>query len=208
MQSDGKYMKMDIFVDGNELIKMDICIAQGRPADCSGRIVNEARSYDFLDRIGVAYMRADHPVAFDMDTCNSVGDALGTHICKNLFLCNRQETSFFLLMMPGDKKFKTKDISAQINSSRLSFANEYHMKDLLGLTPGSVTVLGLMNDAAGRVRLVIDRDLLEGYSTIGVHPCTNTSTVKLSVADLMETVIPALRHEPTIVDLPWYRDEE
>jgi len=190
------------------MTEMEITIGKGRPADCSGRFENEVRCYDLLDTLGVGYLRADHPEAFDMLTCDAVAEALDTHICKNLFLCNRQETSFFLLMMPGDKKFKTKDISSQIGSARLSFANEGHMSELLGLTPGSVTVLGLMKDPQLKVRLVIDRDLLDGYPTIGIHPCRNTSTLKLTVTDLVDTVIPALRHQPTIVELPRYDGEE
>ncbi len=187
---------------------MNILVERGRPADCAGRIENEVRSYDFLDGLHIDFMRADHPVAFDMETCDAVGAALDTHICKNLFLCNRQETSFFLLMMPGDKKFKTKDISAQIGSARLSFANEMHMKDFLDLTPGSVSVLGLMNDCERQVRLLVDRDLLVGQdSTVGIHPCINTSTVRVSVSDLTEKIIPALGHKPTVVDLPRYVEE-
>ncbi len=187
---------------------MDILVESGRPAYCVGRVENEVRSYDFLDDLHIEYMRADHPMAFDMQTCDAVGETLGTHICKNLFLCNRQETSFYLLMMPADKKFKTKDISSQIGSSRLSFANERHMKDLLGLTPGSVSVLGLMNDRERRVSLLIDKDLLVEHDSIGIHPCINTSTVKVSISDLMEKIIPALGYAPTLVELPRYVDDD
>lgn len=185
---------------------MDIRTGQGRPSDCEGRLAKEVECYDFLDSLGVEYLRADHPAAFDMETCDEVASALDTDICKNLFLCNRQETSFYLLMMPGKKKFKTKDISAQIQSARLSFANEQHMESLLGLTPGSVTVLGLLSDPDCRVRLLIDNDLVRDHATIGVHPAINTSSVRLSTRDLLDVVVPALAHTPTFVDLPWYTD--
>lgn len=187
---------------------MEIKIQKGRPEDVSLRLEKEVMCYDLLDRIGVEYLRADHEEAFDMETCDAVGDALGTDICKNLFLCNRQQTEFHLLLMPGKKKFKTKDISAQINSSRLSFAGPEHMGSLLGLTPGSVTILGLMNDPECKVHLIIDKDLLAGHDSIGMHPCINTSTLKLSMEALIGKVIPALGHEPTFVELPWYADED
>ena len=181
---------------------MDIRVNQGRPEDLTGRLAKEVKAYDFLDAACIDYVVADHPEAFTMEICEEIGRVLDTDICKNLFLCNRQQTSFYLLLMPGDKKFKTKDISAQIGSSRLSFADENHMLEMMDLTPGSVTVLGLMNDKEGAIRLVIDEDLLKGSPTIGIHPCINTSTVRLTVEDLMQKLVPAIGHEPTIVTLP------
>lgn len=185
---------------------MEIVTENGRPADCSGRLAKEIAAYDFLDSIGVSYTRADHAEAFDMDTCDAVAEVLETEICKNLFLCNRQQTAFHLLLMPGDKKFKTKDISAQIGSSRLSFADEAHMESMLNLTPGSVTVLGLLFDPEKKVNLVIDEDLLNGHDSIGLHPCINTSTVRISMDDFRGRLIPALGHEPSIVSLPRYEE--
>ena len=174
----------------------------GQP-DNAGRLEKEIRTYDLLDRLGVEYDRVDHEAAMTMEVCEAIDTALGATICKNLFLCNRQETDFYLLMMPGDKKFKTKDLSKQLGVARLSFANEAYMEEFLDITPGSVSVLGLMNDREGRVRLVIDRDVLEG-EWIGCHPCINTSSIRLKTADLRGKVIPAMGHEPTVVSLPWY----
>lgn len=121
-------------------------------------------------------------------------------ICKNLFLCNRQETQFYLLKMPGDKKFLTKELSAQIGSARLSFAKAEAMEKYLDITPGSVSVLGLMNDKENHVQLLMDEDILPG-EYIGCHPCINTSSLKLKTSDLLEKVIPAMKHEPIIVRL-------
>ena len=137
-------------------------LEKGRPADCAGRLEKEVRTYDFLDKLNIEYERIDHEAAMTMQECADVDEALGAMICKNLFLCNRQETTFYLLMIPGDKKFKTKDLSAQILSSRLSFAKETYMEEFLDITPGSVSVLGLMNDREHRVQLLVDRDVLEG----------------------------------------------
>lgn len=194
------------FAAQSRSITMEIVTGTGRPADCSGRLDKEIAAYDFLDSIGITYMRADHAEAFDMETCDAVAEALGTEICKNLFLCNRQQTVFHMLLMPGDKKFKTKDISAQIGSSRLSFADEAHMESMLNLTPGSVTILGLMFDPEKKVHLVIDEDLLTGHDSIGLHPCINTSSVRISMDDFRNKLIPALGHEPTIVSLPRYEE--
>ncbi len=173
---------------------------KGRPTDESGRLQKEIRCYDFLDSIGVKYERIDHEPAMTMEVCEEIDKTLNAVICKNLFLCNRQQTAFYLLMIPGDKKFKTKDISAQINSSRLSFAGEEFMEKFLDITPGSVSVLGLMNDKEGAVRLLIDEDVLKA-EYFGCHPCINTSSLRIKVSDFREKIIPALNHEPTVVKL-------
>ena len=172
----------------------------GRPSDTEAREARETRTYDFLDRLQIAYERVDHAPAETMEDCLAVDAALGTKMCKNLFLCNRQQTVFYLLMMPADKPFKTKELSAQIQSSRLSFATAEHMEQYLDITPGSVSVLGLMNDHGNAVHLLVDEDLLES-ETVGCHPCVNTASLKLKTADLFETVLPAMHHTVTTVKL-------
>lgn len=180
---------------------------EGRPADETGRLSKEIRTYDLLDSLGVAYKRVDHEAAMTMEACAEIDMTLKATTCKNLFLCNRQETDFYLLLIPGDKKFKTKDLSKALGVARLSFANESYMEQFLDITPGSVSVMGLMNDKDMRVRLVIDEDVLKGEE-IGFHPCINTSSLKVSIKDLTEKIIPAMKHEPTIVNLPVYTEEE
>ncbi len=176
----------------------------GRPADT--RIPKEERCYDLLDRLGIAYTRVDHEHADTIEACKEIEKLLGCEICKNLFLTNRQMTEVWLLLMPGEKPFKTKLLSRQIDSARLSFASPEQMLRYLDITPGSVSVLGLMNDSEKKVRLLIDRDLL-GQESIGMHPCINTSSLRVKTADLIEKLLPAMEHEPTIVDLPWNPDE-
>ena len=175
-------------------------LKKGRPADCNGRLLKEIRVYDLLDALGVEYERIDHAPAMTMQECEEIDKTLDATICKNLLLCNRQQTDFYLLLMPGDKPFKTKDISAQIGSSRLSFANSEHMEAFLDITPGSLSVMGLMNDKDMRVELLIDNDVLVG-EYIGFHPCINTSSLRVKTLDLTEKIIPALKHKPTIVTL-------
>ena len=161
----------------------------------------EAAAFDLLDKLGIEYDRVSHDAAFNMELCAEVSRALDVSVCKNLFLCNRQKTPFYLLCMPPDKPFHTKDLSAQIGSSRLSFAAPEYMEKFLDITPGSVSVLGLMNDRENHVQLLMDEDVLKG-EFIGCHPCINTSSLRLRTADLMEKILPAVHHEPRIVTLP------
>lgn len=170
----------------------------GRPAE--KRTATEEAVYDFLDGTGVYYERTDHDAAMTMEDCISIGNTLGTEICKNLVLCNRQKTNFYLLLMPGDKEFRTKDLSAQINSARLSFADGETMQKLISSQPGSASILGLLFDKDNNIRLLIDSDVLE-KEYFGCHPCMNTSSLKIKTKDLTEIIIPALGHEPTIVKL-------
>ena len=172
----------------------------GRPENTEGRLPREIRTYDYLDDLGIEYMRTDHERADNMEACNKIDAVLGVIICKNLFLCNRQKTAFYLLMMPGDKKFKTKELSAQINSSRLSFAEPEDMLKYLDIEPGAVSIMGLMNDKEKHVKLLIDEDVLEG-EFIGCHPCVCTSSLKIRTKDIIEKYLPATGHDYMTVHL-------
>ena len=175
-------------------------LEHGRPADTTGRLDKEIRVYDFLDNLGIDYDRVDHDIAMTMEACVEIDRVLGTAICKNLLLCNRQCTVFYLLMLPGEKVFRTSDVSKQIGSSRLSFADGKYMEEFLDITPGSLSVLGLMNDKENRVQLLIDEDLLH-TDYIGCHPCINTSSLSISTRDLLDKIIPAMNHTPRAVKL-------
>ena len=175
-------------------------LVTGRPADCTGRLAKEVRVYDLLDSLGIGYQRIDHEAAMTMEACAAIDEVLDATICKNLLLCNRQQTVFFLLMVEGDKPFKTSRVSKQLGTSRLSFAPGEAMEKLLDITPGSLSVLGLMNDPENRVQLVIDSDVLKG-EYFGCHPCINTSSLRLKTADLLEKILPAVHHEPIILEL-------
>ena len=142
-------------------LHIDTTVYEGRPADETGRLPKEIHTYDLLDRLSIPFVRVDHEAAMTIEACQGVDALLGMEICKNLFLCNRQKTLFYLLLMPGSKPFRTKELSAQIGSARLSFASEEYMEQFLDLTPGSVTVLGLMNDTDNRVQLLIDEDVVK-----------------------------------------------
>ena len=175
-------------------------LLNGRPENTEGRSAREIRTYDLLDSLGIDYLRTDHERTDTMEACNEVDRILGVVICKNLFLCNRQQTAFYLLMMPGDKKFKTKELSAQIGSARLSFAGPADMLKYLDIEPGSVSIMGLMNDKDKAVTLLIDEDVLKD-DFIGCHPCVNTSSLRLRTEDVINKFLPAVDHDYRTVHL-------
>ena len=176
-------------------------LMKGRPVDETGRLEKEIKVYDLLDSLGIEYERTDHEEANTMEACNEIDKVLDVIICKNLFLCNRQETQFYLLMMPGGKPFKTKDISKQIGSARLSFGKPEFMEEYLDIKPGAVSIMGLMNDKEHHVQLLIDKPVLES-KYLGCHPCVSTSSLKMKTKDVLERFLPAVGHEPIVVDLP------
>ncbi|MCD7743775.1 MAG: prolyl-tRNA synthetase associated domain-containing protein [Lachnospiraceae bacterium] len=175
-------------------------IYHGRPEDVSGRQEREIAVYDLLDELQIPYERADHEAAMTIDDCKGVDELFQIEICKNLFLCNRQKTAFYLLLMPGKKKFVTKELSHQIESPRLSFADESYMVEFLNIHPGAVSIMGLMNDKENRVQLLIDRDVTKP-AYFGCHPCVNTSSLKLRTSDVLEKFLPGVHHSYRIVDL-------
>jgi len=179
---------------------MTITVSQGRPEEVAGRTEREVRVYDLLDALGLTFTRADHPCADTMEACEAVDAVLNAKICKNLFLCNRQQTDFYLLLMPGDKPFKTKELSGQLGCARLSFGSPDKMVELLDVHPGSASVMALMNDKENRVRLLLDADLLK-ESFLACHPCENTSTIVLKTEDVLKTILPAVHHDYTTVTL-------
>lgn len=194
----------------DEAFYIDPCKYYGRPirslgpdsaADPTDRLPKELACYDLLDSLGIVYARVDHSHADTIAACHAVERVLGWPVCKNLFLCNRQKTQYYLLMLEGDKVFKTKDLSKQLGVARLSFAGPEDLEALLNLSPGSVTVLGLMYDRENKVQLVMDRPIYEA-AQVSCHPCISTSTLALSTRDLKEKLLPALHHPPIVVDLP------
>ena len=172
----------------------------GRPITKELRLDKETRTYDLLDELNIPFWRVDHEPAMTIDACADIEKILGTSICKNLFLCNTQKTNFYLLVMPGDKKFQTKVVSKQLGVARLSFATEDFLLEFMDITPGSVSIMGLMNDKENRVRLLIDKDLLDN-EFFACHPCINTSSMKMYTKDILEKFLPAVGHEATVVEL-------
>lgn len=178
-----------------------VTIYQGRPTDGAPRSEAEQAVYDFLDAVGVDYRTCCHPAAFTMEECEAVRRAVDAPVFKNLFLTNRQQTQFYLLMIPADKPFKTKYLSSQLGCARLSFASSEAMEQLLHIHPGAVSPMGLIHDRDHRVTLIVDTDLRH-CTTYACHPCVNTASVVLTLQQLLDRVIPATGHPHTWVTLP------
>lgn len=172
----------------------------GRPESDEGRLEKEIKVYDFLDEIGVPFVRVDHEPVMTIEACEGIDKTLGITINKNLFLCNRQKTAYYLLLLPGGKALKTKELSAQIPTSRLSFGSGEAMEELLNVTPGSATVMGLLFDPEHKVQLLIDEEILND-EYLGCHPCINTSSIRFTTKDFMEKIVPALGHDYILVNL-------
>lgn len=183
-----------------KIIDMDYTLENGRPQNTNGRLKKEIKVYDYLDNLSIQYDRVDHPPFDTMEDCAETDKLLGVSTVKNLLLCNSQKTEFYMLIMPADKKFKTKELSKQIGSARLSFASGEHMEKLLDITPGSLTILGLINDPKKRVRLLIDRDVCESEYIVA-HPCINTSSLRIKTSDILGVFLPSLGRDAIFVDL-------
>jgi len=175
-------------------------IYTNKPTNTEERSAKEMRVYNLLDDLGIGYQRLDHEPAATIDDCHDVDKLLGIELCKNLFLCNAQKTDFYLLLLQGQKKFKTKDLSKQINSARLSFADGAYMEEFLDITPGAVSVMGLMNDKEQRVRLLVDKDVYKA-EYLGCHPCVNTASLKIKTGDVLGKFLEHTGHDMTIVEL-------
>ena len=165
-----------------------------------GRLPVEMDTYALLDSLGIGYLRLDHGATATVDDCAGVDRILGIEICKNLFLCNAAKTAYYQLTMPGEKRYQAPLLSRQLHTSRLSFADADSMQKYLHIMPGSVSVLGLMNDETHAVRLLVDKDVLR-HKFIGCHPCVNTSSLRVSMADILNKFLPHTGHVPTVVEL-------
>lgn len=179
-------------------------VYSGAPDDM--RSDSEGAVYHFLKGLSIPFLRIDHAPVHTMEDCQAIDAALGGEICKNLFLCNQQKTRFYLLMIQADKSFKTKDISRQLGISRLSFGTPEHMQRLLHVSPGAVSPMGLLFDSAKDVRLLMDSDL-QREESLGCHPCVNTASIRMAMADFLNLYLPATGHAPTFVTIPQNIDE-
>ena len=176
-------------------------------APAEGRAAVELETFALLDRLRIPYAWVAHETADTIADCDVVSEALGISICKNLFLCNRQKTQYYLLTMPSDKPFHTKDLSHQIGSARLSFASPEAMEELLRTPPGSASILSLLFDKEHKVQLVMDRETKD-CDYFSCHPCKSTGTLKLHTSDVLNVFLPYTGHEPLVVDLPRYEEDQ
>ena len=181
-----------------KMIEMDLY--KGRPNTVDGRLEKEIKVYDFLDRLNISYDRVDHGEVMTMDACKEIDQILNIKTCKNLFLCDRKKKAFYLLLMPSDKAFCSKDVSSQIGSSRLSFADEVYLNQYLHIQPGAVSIMGLINDVENHVQLLVDHLICQS-EYIGCHPCVNTASLKIKTEDIIQKLLPEVQHQAIVVNL-------
>lgn len=175
-----------------------ITVRNGRPTD--KRDDTEENVYDILDFLDIDFIRADHSPADTIDSCSEIEKIIDAPICKNLFLTNKKNDTYCLLLMPGNKKYKASKVSHQLGTSRLSFASGEDLMRYLGISPGSVSIMGLINDKINAVTLAIDAEILEN-EFFGCHPCKNTSTIKIKTSDMIDKFIPYTKHEIKIIHM-------
>lgn len=178
---------------------MALVVEQGRPMDETGRLAKEIRIYDLLDQLGIAFDRIDHRAVATMEDCDDIDAALAPAvICKNLFLCNKKKTQFYLFLIEGAKRYNASELSKQLGCSRLSFAPAEYMEQFMDITPGSASVMGLMNDTGNKIQLIVDEDVLHA-EFFSCHPCINTSSIRLKSTDVFETFVEAVHHPYWVV---------
>ncbi|MBQ8209657.1 MAG: prolyl-tRNA synthetase associated domain-containing protein [Clostridia bacterium] len=177
---------------------MNFLLYDSRPNDKRSRI--EEQVYDTLEKLDIQFKRIDHSPAATINECAAIEKFLDVHICKNIFLTNNKKDVYCLLLLKGDKKYEAGIVSRQIGSSRLSFASDGELMRYLGTTPGSVSVLSLINDTENKVTVAVDSDLLKN-EYIGCHPCKNTSTLKIKTGDITEKFITHINHQLIIINV-------
>jgi Ala-tRNA(Pro) deacylase len=141
--------------------------------------------YEMLKELGIEYEMMEHPAVFTIEEMDQLGITEKGGVCKNLFLRDEKGKRHFLVVLEKDKTADLKKIRDQIGSTRLSFASADRLAKHLKLTQGEVTPLGVINDEAHAVEVVLDKDI-QGKDSLGFHPNTNTATVWISFDDLMK----------------------
>lgn len=157
---------------------------------------NKLKVMEHLQALHVPHEYHEHAPAQTMADCLALPFAApDVTFCKNILLCNRQQTAFYLYVTPPDKPFRTADTSKALGSSRLSFAPSELLPELLGLESGSLSPLGLWFDTENHIQLVFDREICHD-GRIAFHPCDNTATIIFRQNVFFHQVVPTLKHPP------------
>ena len=155
---------------------------------------------DHLKNLGIDFLIKTHEPAETLEKCSEVEKSIDGKICKNLFLQTTSGNVYYLLMMSGEKKFVTKNVSKALGSSRLSFSSGNRMEEMLNTSPGSLSITSLIFDKGKAVSLAIDSDILK-EEFICCHPCDCTATLKIKTSDITDILIPSLGITPIIIDI-------
>lgn len=149
--------------------------------------MNKQEVYEFLQAQGVTYEVTEHKAVYNMDELAEVELPYPEADAKNLFVRDDKKSSYYLITVRGSKRVDLQEFRKAYGTRRLSFASAEDLKRLLGLFPGSVTPLGLLNNTEKNVKLFLDSDFGED-DLIGVHPNENTATVWLKAGDLVRLI--------------------
>lgn len=138
--------------------------------------------YEMFDKLGIVYKKYEHKAVYTIEEAKELNiDMPGRH-CKNIFICDRKKRSFFLIILPEDKKLDFRIIENKLSYKGLRFAPEEMLHKYLGVEAGSVTPFGLINDIGKKVEVIVDKDIITA-DYVSFHPNVNTSTVTIAVED-------------------------
>ena len=168
------------------------------PDDKRGEL--ETKVYETLKKLNIPFERVDNDSVESMEECVEISAKLGAEIRKSIFLCNHKKTGLYLVIMPADKHFDTKTFCAKIGCSRVSFASPECMQEYLGVQPGTATVMGVLNDEARKVQVVIDKEVAEA-EWFACNPGANTTHIKFKTSQLLNSFLPSVKHRPIVVTL-------
>ncbi len=154
---------------------------------------------NYLNSISVDYKIIEHSPAATIEECKKIEEILNDTICKNLLLRTTNGSAYYLLILRNDKQFITSRISKLLGSSRLSFASGEEMEILLNTLPGSLSILSLIFDKDKKMKLAIDKDVIEN-EFFCCHPCDNSATLKIKTTDILNVYLPSLGISPIIIE--------
>ena len=161
---------------------------------------HETTVYKELDRLGIKYERVDNDTVETMEECVEISEKLGAEIRKTIVVCNRQKTDFYLVILPAGKRFDSKLFAAMMHTARVSFASPEDMQRVIGLTPGEASVMGILNDPEGKVKVVIDKAVADA-EWFACNPGANTSHLRFKTKQLINNFLPAEGHKAEIIML-------
>lgn len=175
-------------------------------SDITGKLPESYKSplqemaYESLEKLHISFERVDTDEAISMEDCIEINQKLDMKMVKTLFLCNRQKTELYLFVTTADKPFKSKDFSNSLGISRLSFAPEELMENILGVKIGAATIFGVLMDKDNLVQVVFDKDVLleEWY---GCSDGTTTGYMKVKTNQIVDNFLSYIKHIPTVIQI-------
>lgn len=173
-------------------------VSSQAPEEKRGELENKV--YEVLGKLNIAFERVDNDPVEAMDECKEISEKLGAEIRKSIVLCNRKKTVFYLVILPADKSFDTKVFCEKLGCSRVSFASGESMESKLGISPGSATIMSVLNDQEYGVQVVVDKAVAE-EEWFACNPGANTTHIKIRTEKLLNVFLPYTKHRAMVVSL-------